>query len=40
MPSLAENFVSLEAKIDRRFDILSGALATGFVGAVVSHFLG
>jgi hypothetical protein len=33
-------FVSLEAKIDRRFDILFGALATGFVGAVVSHFLG
>jgi hypothetical protein len=33
-------FASLEAKIDRRFDILFGALATGFVGAVVSHFLG
>jgi hypothetical protein len=26
--------------IERRFDILFGALATGFVGAVVSHFLG
>jgi hypothetical protein len=33
-------FASLEAKLDRRFDILFGALATGFVGAVVSHFLG
>jgi hypothetical protein len=33
-------FASLEAKIDRRFDVLFGALATGFVGAVVSHFLG
>jgi hypothetical protein len=26
--------------IERRFDILFGALATGFVGAVVAHFLG
>lgn len=34
------HFASLESKIDRRFDILFGALATGFVGAVVSHFLG
>lgn len=33
-------FASLEAKLDRRFDVLFGALATGFVGAVVSHFLG
>ncbi len=33
-------FAGLEAKIDRRFDILFGALATGFVGAVISHFLG
>jgi hypothetical protein len=33
-------FASLEAKIERRFDILFGALATGFVGVVVSHFLG
>jgi hypothetical protein len=33
-------FARLESKIDRRFDILFGALATGFVGAVVSHFLG
>jgi hypothetical protein len=33
-------FVSLEAKIDRRFDILFGALATGFVAAVVQHFIG
>jgi hypothetical protein len=28
------------ARLERRFDILFGALATGFVGAVVSHFLG
>jgi hypothetical protein len=28
------------AGIERRFDILFGALATGFVGALVSHFLG
>lgn len=33
-------FLSLEAKIEQRFNILFGALATGFVGAVVSHFLG
>jgi hypothetical protein len=33
-------FANLEAKIDQRFNILFGALATGFVGAVVSHFLG
>jgi hypothetical protein len=33
-------FAHLEAKIDRRFDILFGALATGFVAAVVQHFLG
>jgi hypothetical protein len=26
--------------IDRRFDILFGALATGFVAAVVQHFIG
>jgi hypothetical protein len=26
--------------IERRFDILYGAMATGFIGAVVSHFLG
>lgn len=32
-------FASLEAKIEQRFNILFGALATGFVGAVVSHFL-
>jgi hypothetical protein len=28
------------AGIEQRFNILFGALATGFVGAVVSHFLG
>jgi hypothetical protein len=28
------------AGIERRFDILFGALATGFVAAVVQHFLG
>jgi len=33
-------FASVEAKIEQRFNILFGALATGFVGAVVSHFLG
>jgi hypothetical protein len=30
----------LEDEIDRRFDILFGALATGFVAAVIQHFLG
>jgi hypothetical protein len=35
-----ERFAHLEAGVNRRFDILFGALATGFVGAVVSHFLG
>ncbi len=33
-------FASLEAKLDRRFDILFAALATGFVAAVVQHFIG
>jgi hypothetical protein len=33
-------FANLEAKLDRRFDILFGALATGFVAAVVQHFIG
>jgi hypothetical protein len=33
-------FAHLEASINRRFDILFGALATGFVAAVVQHFLG
>jgi hypothetical protein len=28
------------ARIERRFDIFYGALATGFIGAVVAHFLG
>lgn len=35
-----ERFATLEAKLDRRFDILFGALATGFVAAVVQHFVG
>lgn len=33
-------FAALEAKLDRRFDILFAALATGFVAAVVQHFIG
>jgi hypothetical protein len=33
-------FAALESNVNRRFDILFGALATGFVGALVSHFLG
>ncbi len=33
-------FAALEAKLDRRFDILFGALATGFVAVVVQHFIG
>jgi hypothetical protein len=28
------------AGLERRFDILFGALATGFIGAVVAHFIG
>jgi hypothetical protein len=35
-----QRFARLEDKIDRRFDILFGALATGFVAAVVQHFIG
>ena len=35
-----QRFARLEDKIDRRFNILFGALATGFVAAVVQHFLG
>jgi hypothetical protein len=34
-----ERFAKLEGAFNRRFDILFGALATGFIGAVVSHFL-
>ncbi len=33
-------FAKLEATFNRRFDILLGVLATGFVGAFLSHFLG
>jgi chromosome segregation ATPase len=33
-------FARLEDKIDRSFNILFGALATGFVAAVAQHFLG
>lgn len=33
-------FARLEAKIEQRFNILFGALATGFVAAVVQHFIG
>ncbi len=42
-----QNFRDLRAEmnqrfagIEQRFNILFGALATGFIGAVVSHFLG
>jgi hypothetical protein len=35
-----DRFGRLEEKFDRRFDILLGALATGFSGVVVIHFLG
>lgn len=33
-------FAHLEASINRRFDILFGALATALVAAVVQHFIG
>jgi hypothetical protein len=33
-------FAHLEASINRRFDILFGALATGLVALVVQHFVG
>jgi hypothetical protein len=35
-----ERFALLEAKLDRRFGILFGALATGFIAALVQHFIG
>jgi hypothetical protein len=35
-----ERFAKLEGTFNRRFDILFGALATGFVAAVVQHFIG
>lgn len=35
-----DRFEKLESTFNRRFDILFGALATGFIGALVSHFLG
>jgi hypothetical protein len=30
----------LESTFDRKFNLLFGALATGFVAAVVQHFIG
>jgi hypothetical protein len=35
-----ERFAKLEDKFDRRFDVMLGAMVTGFVGLIVSHFLG
>jgi hypothetical protein len=32
-------FTNLEGKIEQRFNILFGALATGFIAAVIQHFL-
>jgi hypothetical protein len=34
-----QRFARLEDKMDRSFNILFGGLATGFVAAVVEHFL-
>jgi hypothetical protein len=34
-----QRFARLEDKMDRSFNILFGALATGFVAAVAQHFL-
>jgi hypothetical protein len=28
------------ARIERRFDLMFGAMITGFVGLIISHFLG
>jgi hypothetical protein len=33
-------FATLEGKIEQRFNILFGAMATGFVAAVVQHLIG
>ena len=35
-----ERFGKLEASFDRKFNILFGAMATGFVAIVVQHFVG
>jgi hypothetical protein len=35
-----QRFARLEDKMDRSFNILFGALATGFVAAVLEHFIG
>jgi hypothetical protein len=35
-----ERFGKLEDKFDRRFDIMIGAMASGFVGLIISHFIG
>ena len=35
-----QRFARLEDKMDRSFNILFGALATGFVAVVVQHFIG
>jgi hypothetical protein len=37
---MTERFASLEAKFDRRFDLMFGAMVTGFVGLILTHFIG
>lgn len=35
-----QRFLNFEEKFDRRFDLMFGAMITGFVGLVISHFIG
>jgi hypothetical protein len=35
-----QRFAKVEAKTDRHFEMTMGALITGFVGLIITHFIG
>jgi hypothetical protein len=35
-----QRFTKVEGKADRHFDMAMGALITGFVGLIITHFIG
>lgn len=35
-----QRFTKVEAKTDRHFEMTMGALITGFVGLIITHFIG
>jgi hypothetical protein len=35
-----QRFVKVEGKTDRHFEMTMGALITGFVGLIITHFIG